>query len=450
MNLYKSKNKKDKLLSNLSIFNLLLIFSLVFVNFNPNFSILASSNSRIASITEELREINSSVENISKKKDTLTEETIRIDSEIKRTEEIIQESENIIKELELEIKSNQQDIDALTKDIKYILKEMQITGNPNPVRQILAAENLSEFLSQLYLFSSRHDKLRESTNRLENINLEKESNIKLQSEVLEESKMTKEVLLLNKKEKERLLNEYSGKEEEYTAKIQKLKREQQELERLAIQSRIQRENSSQNIATNNTQNSNNQTSNSAPKPSPTKPISTSPKNPPSGNTDTISPTPTSCWFEDTRDPGISGFINPVPSATVFRGNDFGCPTVSGRYHDGIDLHSNAGNSVLATASGVVVNKGNHPRGYGYWILLRHTLSSGENIYSLYAHLQEPSSLEISQSVSTGQVIGKVGCTGNCEGNHVHFMLYSNSYERTGLGCAHGSSKCFNPRRWIAF
>jgi murein DD-endopeptidase MepM/ murein hydrolase activator NlpD len=64
-------------------------------------------------------------------------------------------------------------------------------------------------------------------------------------------------------------------------------------------------------------------------------------------------------------------------------------------------------------------------------------------------------VSVGQTISKGQIIGYVGCTGICEGEHVHFMLYDESYERkggslgTGIGYG-GDSKVYDPERWIKF
>lgn len=427
-----------------------LFFSLVFLN--SNFQTFASP--RNSEITAELREINSGVEDLTKRKDSLAEEVERINQQIKRTEKIIEESQALIKSLEEDIVKNQEEIDRLTQNTKDILKEIQISGNNNPIKNILSAENLSDLLNQIYIFSTRHDQLRENRDSLEKANQEKENNVKIQQEILTESEMTRQVLVLNKSDKDSLLREYQGREEEYTARIRRLRAEQEELEKLARQAeerrQVKMQQTSQNQSANNQRSASSNPTNTTQN---TTSNSTSNSNSNQNSTSSFIPNPASggCFFEDSRDPGISGFINPVPGATVFRGNDFGCPTVSGRFHDGIDLHAPAGTPIGATASGVVANKGSgNVVGYGHWIMLRHTMSSGENVYSLYAHMQVPSSLNIGESVSQGQTIGRVGCSGLCWGDHVHFMLYSSSYERSGMGCNHGSSKCFNPARWISF
>jgi murein DD-endopeptidase MepM/ murein hydrolase activator NlpD len=49
-----------------------------------------------------------------------------------------------------------------------------------------------------------------------------------------------------------------------------------------------------------------------------------------------------------------------------------------------------------------------------------SIPSGQSLYLVYAHLQEPPAFEIGQSVTCGQDLGAVGLTGRTSGPHLHF------------------------------
>ncbi|MEM6533668.1 MAG: M23 family metallopeptidase [Myxococcota bacterium] len=87
-----------------------------------------------------------------------------------------------------------------------------------------------------------------------------------------------------------------------------------------------------------------------------------------------------------------------------------------KHHDGIDIGAGAGAPVAAAASGKVVFADEHG-GYGKLVLLRH--SSG--LITVYAHQSE---LLVSkgQSVRGGDVIARVGSSGNAETPHLHFEV----------------------------
>jgi murein DD-endopeptidase MepM/ murein hydrolase activator NlpD len=90
----------------------------------------------------------------------------------------------------------------------------------------------------------------------------------------------------------------------------------------------------------------------------------------------------------------------------------------GRMHEGIDISAPTGTAVRAAASGTVIYAGSMG-GYGTIIVIDH----GNGLATAYAHL---SSIWIGGgSVSQGQGIGAVGCTGSCTGSHLHFEVRVN-------------------------
>ena len=112
-------------------------------------------------------------------------------------------------------------------------------------------------------------------------------------------------------------------------------------------------------------------------------------------------------------PSSSGLIWPV-SGTVTSG--FGMRW--GRMHEGIDIAAPAGATVHAAASGRVIVAG-WMGGYGNLIVIDH----GGGLATAYGHL---SAIWVGGgSVSQGQGIGAVGCTGSCTGPHLHFEVRVN-------------------------
>ena len=90
----------------------------------------------------------------------------------------------------------------------------------------------------------------------------------------------------------------------------------------------------------------------------------------------------------------------------------------GRMHEGIDIAVPAGTPIRAAAAGSVVLQQSEAEsgGYGNFTCLDH----GGGLQTCYAH---QSSFAISSgSVSQGDVIGYVGCTGHCYGDHLHFEV----------------------------
>jgi peptidoglycan DL-endopeptidase CwlO len=108
-------------------------------------------------------------------------------------------------------------------------------------------------------------------------------------------------------------------------------------------------------------------------------------------------------------PGSGGLIWPVSGPIV---SPFGMRW--GRLHAGVDIAVPAGTPIRAAQSGRVVLLG-WTGGYGNYTCIQHT----GGLSTCYAH-QSRYATSNGASVSKGQVIGYVGCTGHCFGDHLHF------------------------------
>ena len=108
-------------------------------------------------------------------------------------------------------------------------------------------------------------------------------------------------------------------------------------------------------------------------------------------------------------PGAGGMVWPVNGPIV---SPFGMRW--GRLHAGVDIAAPAGTPIRAAQSGNVILLG-PTGGYGNYICVGH----GNGLSTCYAHLSSYATSS-GASVSKGQVIGSVGCTGHCFGDHLHF------------------------------
>lgn len=89
------------------------------------------------------------------------------------------------------------------------------------------------------------------------------------------------------------------------------------------------------------------------------------------------------------------------------------------YHPGLDFSGHRGDIVKATADGKVEHAGWN-NGYGNCIIIKHK----NNFETLYGHLSRIDVKE-GESISTGQVIGRVGSTGHSTGPHLHYEVRIN-------------------------
>jgi len=99
------------------------------------------------------------------------------------------------------------------------------------------------------------------------------------------------------------------------------------------------------------------------------------------------------------------------------------------YHHGIDIANKQGTPIKAADDGVVTFAG-WKSVYGRTVIIRH--NDGKS--TLYAHTQKILVKE-QQQVNRGQVIARVGVSGNTTGPHLHFEI------RKG-------DKCFNPLSYL--
>jgi len=99
-------------------------------------------------------------------------------------------------------------------------------------------------------------------------------------------------------------------------------------------------------------------------------------------------------------------------------SQFGMRTLGGRrdYHTGIDIDGNMGDSIRAVESGKVSFSG-YINGYGNIIIVEH--AGGYS--TVYAH-NSNNLVREGQRVNKGDIIARVGATGNSTGTHLHFEI----------------------------
>jgi murein DD-endopeptidase MepM/ murein hydrolase activator NlpD len=114
--------------------------------------------------------------------------------------------------------------------------------------------------------------------------------------------------------------------------------------------------------------------------------------------------------------GSAGFIWPVNGSIV---SPFGMRW--GSMHEGVDIAVPAGTPIRAARDGSIAFTQSEASsgGYGNYTCIDH----GGGLATCYAH--QSSFAITSGSVQQGDVIGYVGCTGHCYGDHLHFEVRIN-------------------------
>ncbi|MFB7503726.1 M23 family metallopeptidase [Streptomyces broussonetiae] len=122
---------------------------------------------------------------------------------------------------------------------------------------------------------------------------------------------------------------------------------------------------------------------------------------------------------------------PVVSYTIT--GTFGQPGAmwSSGYHTGLDFAAPTGTLIKAIHGGTITQAG-WAGAYGYRTVL--TLDDGTELW--FCH-QSSINVSVGQKVSTGDVIGRIGATGNVTGPHLHLEVHPN-----------GQASAVDPAPWL--
>lgn len=111
----------------------------------------------------------------------------------------------------------------------------------------------------------------------------------------------------------------------------------------------------------------------------------------------------------------------------------------GRKHEGQDLFAKAGTPLVAVRDGTVVDGGTinsaYSGGRGNWVVIYSPLD--ERSY-VYLHLLKPPLVRSGDDVHAGEPLGLLGCTGSCDGPHLHFEV------RNGIASLRAETKAVDP------
>lgn len=347
-------------------------------------------DSKISDTKDEISEISSNLSSAMKEVQNLIAQITEYEQGISDLNTKIKDAENQITEKEKEIEKTQKDLEEQQDLLDKRLVALYESGNTSYIELLLSSADLTDFISKYYLISelATYDteligKIRQSKIDLENAKVE----IEKTKEGLETSKADlvnkQEVLNNTKKEKD---NKVAG----LTAEEKKLKSELEnfEKEKKAIQDELEA------MAKADAANSN-------------------------GNNSGVT------------SPSKAGYIFPVQGCSKANINKLVFPSYPG--HNGIDVNINVvGKNVLAVKDGTVYTskayiKNGSYYSYGEYIVINHY----DGTMTGYAHMQAGSrTVKVGDKVKQGQVIGKVGSTGNSTGPHLHFEVRINNGKTT--------------------
>ena len=118
----------------------------------------------------------------------------------------------------------------------------------------------------------------------------------------------------------------------------------------------------------------------------------------------------------------------------------------GHVHEGQDIFGKVGTPEVAVHDGVVVDRGKdggrYSGGRGNYVAI---YDPADNHSFVYMHMLHPPVVQLGDHVHAGQLLGRLGCTGSCDGPHLHFEV------RIGKATLRSETKPIDPlsylRRW---
>jgi murein DD-endopeptidase MepM/ murein hydrolase activator NlpD len=144
-------------------------------------------------------------------------------------------------------------------------------------------------------------------------------------------------------------------------------------------------------------------------------------------------------------PGLApGYVFPMIGPHDFGEADarFGASRY-GHVHEGQDIFGKPGTPEVAVHDGVVVDRGRdggrYSGGRGNYLAI---YSPADNHSFVYMHLLKPPVVELGDHVHAGQLLGRLGCTGSCDGPHLHFEV------RIGKATLRGKTKPVDPLPYL--
>lgn len=321
------------------------------------------------------------VESAEKEKEYLDSLINSTQTEIDVTNELIEEYDLKVTEKEAEIVSKQNDIDAKFDQLVARLRFTREEGTASYLEMILQSESLTGFLSSIERVTSMMDFDRSLMSELsaqlkvlqdEKVVLE---TIRTEQQELKESLSAKVTELEEKiKEEESYIERMLANEAEYEKEYEKAKAAEKEANAAIEKLLAERQKSS-----------------SGP-----------------------------YWGGE--------FIWPVDAKYNYISSGYGWRNLWGRsdFHLGIDIPGKYGSNIYASNGGTVVIATWH-YSYGYYVVIDH----GGGYSTLYGH-NSKLLVKVGDKVEQGDVIAKMGSTGNSSGNHCHFEVRINGKTQNPL------------------
>lgn len=369
----------------------------------------------------QIETVESKVSNLQTQIENIDSQVKKLNTELKQLDNEITEINSGIAKAESDITTMQNNITSTSDQLAAKLRSSYMNGNESALKILMGSDSLASFLTRLEMMkrTSERDKslILGFRDKVTKLNKTKEKLEKDKADV--SAKITeandKKALSLEKKSElekkqkahDETMSDLEGKYAEVEGIISGLDKSSAEYKK--YNSELQKEKAeadaeidrilSEYYATQTTLPVNNN-----------EPTSSQ-----SGGTATTKPAGPSYTAK-------GDWLWPLGNASCYISSPFGnrSASVSGwSFHGGTDIAGGgiSGKPVYASRAGKVITAVTSNRGYGIYVLVDH----GDGYSTLYAHMSARY-VSTGDNVSKGQMIGRVGSTGNSTGPHLHFEV----------------------------
>jgi len=353
----------------------------------------------LSRLEQEIADAQSELSGLNERKSTLEEELQSLQNRIANTENLIQRNQESLEQIAKDVTRTQSEIESVNDQIRLIIRDIQVQSRTSPLEIMVSSQNVGDALSNMINYLN----LQSQANDLRNNKIAFENQLRTRQSQEEEVKESliqlTQILSASSDENKFLIAETAGSQAKYEEFIAAQQAEQEEWKNTVAV---------------------------PPQPAP-QPVQPDPPG---------APTP----------PPPSGFIYPSVTASTTTSR-----CAAGHGYPACDFPTKNYNPtppIFASKAGTVVKAGTNCANYsigcnaGYGNFLR--INHGDGTETLYAHLFGVFVGE-GQSVSQGQQIGQMGCSGSsfglfnpvqgCYGTHLHFEIRVNGVQQ-------------NPRNYI--
>lgn len=359
-------------------------------------------------LEEQSRKMQKEIKDLDEKMTKSNEKYEKYQSKLESVQRKLKDTQEELKEAKLS-KENQSKI--MSKRIKFLYEN----GNMAYMEVIFEATNFQEFLKRADYVSkiSKYD-----SNMFLKLQTTEDKIRMAQKSLKDDYKTTKTLTAQAKEEKENLDQAYAKKQSKM-ASYQKQIASDKEL--LAWFEAEEQKQEQMDLASAKESNAESSTSKAQSESKKNTESYTTTASHVTKNTSTSSK-PTTTQKQQQTTVASGNLIWPVPSChSISSGYGYRIHPVTGvrKLHAGIDIPCSTGTSIVAAASGTVVDAGYNSYNGNYL-----KISHGNGLETMYLHC---SRLLVSSGarVSGGQTIAKSGATGMVSGAHLHFVVKKN-------------------------